>query len=56
MLLRDEIEALARGRIPLGETEVIPQDAELKIGQPAVRPPDDVIVAVAQHSPPTSVP
>ena len=43
---RDELAALARGRMPLGETEVVAAETEVRIGRPAEPPPDDVVAAV----------
>ncbi len=45
-IFRHELKALAQGRLPLGETEVVPEGTDLRIGQPAQPPPDDVVVAV----------
>lgn len=46
MIVRSELEALARGRVPLGETEVSAEKAEVRIGRAAQPPPDEVIDAV----------
>jgi hypothetical protein len=40
---RTEIEALAQGRLPLGLTQELAPSGEVKIGPPAVRPPDGLI-------------
>jgi SseB protein N-terminal domain len=40
---RTEIEALAQGRLPLGLTQELAPSGEVKIGPPAVRPPDALI-------------
>jgi SseB protein N-terminal domain/SseB protein C-terminal domain len=40
---RGEIEALAQGRLPLGLTQELARSGEVKIGPPAVRPPDALI-------------
>ncbi len=46
-IVRREIEALARGRLPLGgSSEVITEETKVRIGQAAVPPPDDVVQAV----------
>jgi SseB protein N-terminal domain len=42
---RAEIEALAQGRLPLGPTEELAPAGEMKVGPPAVRPPDALIEA-----------
>jgi len=47
-IIRRELEALARGRMPLGETEVVAQGTEVRIGRPAQTPPDEVVAAVGQ--------
>jgi hypothetical protein len=40
---RNEIEALAQGRLPLGLTQELAPAGDVKIGPPAVRPPDALI-------------
>jgi hypothetical protein len=45
-LTRYEIEQLARGRLPLGRSEVVAEAAEVRIGRPAVPPPADALEAV----------
>jgi len=49
---RTEIEALAEGQIPVGPTEERAQPSReptrVKVGRPAVRPPDDLIEAARQ--------
>jgi hypothetical protein len=45
-IVRAELEALAKARLPLENHEVLTQEAEVRIGLPAVRPPDDAIEAV----------
>jgi len=45
---RTEIEALAQGRLPLGPTEEFAPATELKVGRPAVRPPDALIQAATR--------
>ena len=47
-IIRRELEALARGRMPLGETEVVAQGTEVLIGRPAETAPDEVLTAVRQ--------
>jgi hypothetical protein len=42
---RAEIEVLAQGRLPLGPTEEPAPAREMKVGPPAVRPPDALIEA-----------
>jgi SseB protein N-terminal domain len=42
---RTEIEVLARGRLPLDPTQERAQVGEMKVGPPAVRPPDALIQA-----------
>ncbi len=48
VIYRAELEALARGRSPLGgrETEAVPAGTLLRIGLPAEPPPDEVVEAV----------
>jgi hypothetical protein len=45
-IVGNELEALARGRVPLGETEVLAAETEMRIGRAAQPPPDDVVAAV----------
>lgn len=45
-IVRSEFEALARGRIPVGNTEVLAAGTEVRIGRAAQPPPDDVVAAV----------
>jgi len=45
-ITRHEIQALARGRIPLGTSEVTTEDTEVKIGLPSTPPPNDAIKAI----------
>ena len=46
-IVRREIEALARGRLPLGgSSEVVAEETKVRIGQAAVPPPEDVVQAV----------
>jgi hypothetical protein len=45
-IVRSELEALARGRLPVGETEVVAAGTEVRIGRAAQPPPDDVVAAV----------
>jgi SseB protein N-terminal domain len=45
-IVRRELEALARGRIPLGTSEVVAEPTGTRIGRPAVPPPADAIEAV----------
>jgi len=42
---RTEIEALAQGRLPLGPTEELAPAGDIKVGPPAVRPPEALIEA-----------
>ncbi|MGH2886115.1 MAG: SseB family protein [Solirubrobacteraceae bacterium] len=42
---RTEIEALAQGRLPLGPTQELAPAGGMKVGPPAVRPPDALIQA-----------
>jgi hypothetical protein len=45
-IVRQELEALARGRVPLGTGEVVAEPTGARIGPPAVPPPADAIEAV----------
>ena len=45
---RHEIEALARGRLPIAGAEVVPEGRTLKIGTPAAKPADAVMDAVRE--------
>lgn len=45
-IVRRELDALARGRMPLGETEVVATGTEVRIGRPAQPPPAEVVAAV----------
>jgi hypothetical protein len=45
-LTRYEIEHLARGRLPLGSSDVVAEVSEVRIGRPAVPPPVDASEAV----------
>jgi SseB protein N-terminal domain/SseB protein C-terminal domain len=45
-ITRYEIEALARGRLPIGGSEVVTEDTEARIGRPASPPSEDVMKAV----------
>lgn len=46
IVTRTEIESLARGRLPLGKTEVIAEATTVQIGRPATPPPPDVLDAL----------
>jgi hypothetical protein len=46
VLVRHDIEALARGRLPLGSTEVVAEQAEVRVGPPASMPPPAVVSAL----------
>jgi hypothetical protein len=43
---RSEIEALGRGRLPIGGSEVVTTETQIRIGRPAQPPPPDVLDAV----------
>jgi len=43
---RREMEALAHGRLPLGATEVIAEEEEVRVGKPATPPPVEAIDAL----------
>jgi hypothetical protein len=46
IVTRSEIESLARGRLPLGPTEVIAETTSVRIGQPATPPPPEAMDAL----------
>jgi hypothetical protein len=41
-----EIGSLARGRLPLGTSEVVAEETQVKVGRPATGPADEVVEAV----------
>jgi SseB protein N-terminal domain/SseB protein C-terminal domain len=45
-IVPSELEALARGRVPVGDTEVLAAGTEVRLGRAAQPPPDDVVGAV----------
>jgi len=45
-IVRSELEALARGRVPLGESEVLAAAREVRVGRAAQPPPHDAVAAV----------
>lgn len=45
-LTRYEIEQLARGRVPLGQTDVVAEETEVRIGKPATPPSNDALDAL----------
>lgn len=45
-IVRNELEALARGRVPLGESEIVAEETEVRIGRAAEPPSEDVVAAV----------
>lgn len=45
-LTRYEIEQLARGRLPLGDSEVVAQASQVRIGKPATPPPTSALEAL----------
>ena len=45
---RTEIEALAQGRVPLGPTPELAPAGDMKVGPPAVRPPEALIEAACR--------
>lgn len=45
-ILRHELEALSKGRLPLGKQEVFSESTEVRIGQPAELPPAELLEAL----------
>ena len=48
IVTRQDLDALARGRLPLGSTEVIAEETQVRIGRPAHPPSAEVLQAVRQ--------
>ena len=46
-ITRTELEALARGRLPLGATQIVSEPVRVRVGRPANPPPPDVIGVVS---------